>query len=83
MLRLKRKDRAIVYLLPCQEYFTASFALGDRAVQAASKSGLPDHVLKLIAGARRYAEGTAVRVDVRSRQDREVVVVLARIKLAN
>ena len=82
-LRLKRKDRAIVYLLPGQGCFTASFALGDRAVQAARKSGLPDHVLNLIAGARRYVEDTAVRVEVRSRQDQEVVAALAKIKLAN
>ena len=83
LLRLKRNDRAIVYLLPGQRYFTASFALGDRAVQAAKESGLPDHVLKLIAGARRYAQGTGVRAEVRSREDREAVVALARIKLAN
>ena len=40
-LRLKLKDRNILYLTPCQECFYVSFALGDKAVEAARESGLP------------------------------------------
>ncbi len=82
-LRLKRKDRAIVYLSPAAGCFTASFALGDRAVEAARQSGLPEAVIQTINQARRYAEGTAVRIDVQTPEDVAVVERLAVIKLQN
>ncbi len=44
-LRLKRKDRAIVYLSPAAGCFTASFALGDRAVQAARPDDKPSEAV--------------------------------------
>jgi hypothetical protein len=80
-LRLKRKDRNIVYLSPLRGFFRASFALGDKAVNAALAGGLPKPVIKLIKEAKRYAEGTAVRIDVNGVADVEVVKKLAAIKL--
>jgi hypothetical protein len=82
-LRLKRKDRTIVYLSPYRGSFLAAFALGDRAVAAAQRSALPDAVIGIIAEARRYAEGTAVRIEVRQAKDVTVVEALAAIKLAH
>jgi uncharacterized protein DUF3788 len=80
-LRLKRGDRIIVYLAPNRGSFLASFALGDRAIAASRKSRLPDKAVKIIAEARRYAEGTAVRIEVKSAADVAVVKKLAEIKL--
>jgi hypothetical protein len=60
----------------------ASFALGDKAVQAALNSRLPPPAVKIIKEAKRYAEGTAVRVEVLKAKDVEVVKTLAAIKLA-
>ena len=77
-LRLKRGARAIVYLSPGHGGFTASFALGDRAVKAARAAGVG-----AVEGARKYAEGTAVRIDVKSSRDLAVVRKLLAIKLAN
>ena len=82
-LRMKRRERNIVYLSPARGCFLASFALGDKAVEAARASGLPQRVLKLIAAAKKYAEGTAVRIEVRTPEDVEVVTKLAGIKLDN
>jgi len=82
-LRLKRGKRAIVYLSPCRGCFLASFALGDKAVQAARASGLPRKVLAIFDQARRYAEGTGIRIEVRTSKDAEIVKKLAAIKLAN
>ncbi|MBZ5507255.1 MAG: DUF3788 domain-containing protein [Acidobacteriia bacterium] len=82
-LRLKHGDRIIVYLAPCQGCFRASFALGDKAVQAARQSGLPAPVIKIINEAKRYAEGTGLRLDVKTAKDAAVVKKLARIKLEN
>lgn len=82
-LRLKRKERNIVYLSPHRGCFTASFALGDKAVQVARHSGLPPQVLKIISEAKRYAEGTAVRIEVKTSKDVAVVKKLAAVKLEN
>jgi hypothetical protein len=82
-LRLKRKERNIVYLSPHRGCFTASFALGDKALQAAREQGLPARSLKILKEAKKYAEGTAVRVTVKTAKDIEVVQKLAIAKLEN
>jgi hypothetical protein len=82
-LRLKREQRNIVYLSPCEGSFRVSFALGDKAVQAARQSKLPPRVIKIINEAKRYAEGTGVRLEVKAPKDIAAVKTLASIKLAN
>jgi hypothetical protein len=82
-LRLQHKKRNIVYLSPCRGCFRASFALGDKAVQAALQCGLPAGVIRIIGQAKRYAEGTAVRIEVKAAKDIAVVEKLAAVKLAN
>jgi hypothetical protein len=82
-LRWKRKERNIVYLSPHCGCFTASFALGDKALQAARAQGLPGPALKIIKEAKKYAEGTAVRIPVKTAADIQVVKKLAIAKLEN
>ena len=82
-LRLKRTDRIIVYLLPHQGSFQVAFVLGDKAVKVAQQSGLPAHIRKIISEARRYAEGTGVRIPVKAPDDLAAIKQLARIKLEN
>ena len=82
-LRLKFRERTIVYLLPSKGSFRASFALGDKAIAAARASKLPKKVLTIIDEARKYAEGTAVRLEVTNAKDVEAVKLLAVIKLAH
>ncbi|HET9305640.1 MAG TPA: DUF3788 family protein [Candidatus Sulfotelmatobacter sp.] len=82
-LRLQSKKRNIVYLAPGKGSFPASFALGDRAIAAARQSELPARMLKIIAEAKRYAEGTAVRMEVQKPEDVAAVKILAKIKLEN
>ena len=82
-LRVKLKERNIVYLSPHRGCFTASFALGDKAVKAARASGLPQPVMEIISRAKRYAEGTAVRIEVHGAGDLAAVKKIAEIKLAN
>jgi hypothetical protein len=82
-LRLKRKDRAIVYLTPARGCFLASFALGEKAAKAARESGVPPAVVKIIDEARRYAEGRAVRIEVRGPRDVAAVVKVAAAKIGN
>lgn len=81
--RLQLKKRNIVYLGPRIGSFVAAFVLGEKAVAAAKKSGLPADVLKMLAKAGRYAEGTAVRIEVSTLEGLEIVKALARIKVEN
>lgn len=82
-LRLKQKKRAVLYMTPCQGYFLASFALGEKAVKAAHESDLSQKVLDIIDNSTRYVEGRGVRLEVHSNQDVSEVEKLARIKMAN
>jgi hypothetical protein len=82
-LRLQRKGRNILYLAPGKGAFLASLALGDRALAAARQSKLPARVLKTLNEAKRYAEGTAVRLDVASAKDLDAVKQLAIAKTEN
>ena len=82
-LKLKRGDRTIVYLSPGKGAFLASFALGEKALSSARKSGLTPAVLKQLREAKRYAEGTAVRIEVRERDDIETVRKLVAAKIAH
>lgn len=75
--------RRILYLKPYEGYFRASFLLSDRAVAAARASSLPAEVLEQIAKARRYAEGTPVRLVIHSGEDLDPVRKLVAIKLQN
>jgi hypothetical protein len=82
-LRPSIKNRTILYLGPCEDCFRVSFVLGDKAATAARTSGLPKGLLKEISEAKRYAEGTGVRLIVRKSDDLASVRKLVAIKLAN
>jgi len=82
-LRLKREKRTICYMTPCEGYFIASFALGEKAVKAAHETDLPVSVLEVIDVAKKYAEGRGVRLEVRSAEDVGNVEKLAAVKMAN
>lgn len=82
-LRLQAKKRNIVYLGPREGWFLASFILGDKAIAAAKKSDLGSSVSRIIAESKRYPEGTAVRIEVHSESDLEVVKKVAKIKIEN
>ena len=66
-LRLKQKDRIVLYLTPQVGSFIAGIVLGDRAVAAARKLRLPAAVVEILDAAPRYAEGTGIRIPVSSR----------------
>ena len=82
-LRVKRKERTIVWLAPCPGAFRVAFILGDKAVLAAQEAKLPKRILKIINEAPKYPEGTGVRLEVKSSKDIATLKKLAAIKLAN
>ena len=82
-LRLKQKDRVILYMTPCQGYFLASMALGEKAVALAHERKLPAAVLDVIDTAKKYAEGRGVRIEVRTAKDVQHVRQLVEVKAGN
>ena len=82
-LKLKLADRVILYASPLDGCFRVSFALGEKALKAARASGLSAQTLKLLSEAKKYAEGTAVRLEVRKVDDLEQVKKLAKAKADN
>lgn len=81
-VRLRRRERILLYLIPQHGQFLVGFVLGDRAVEAARQAELPEAVLEQINSARRYAEGTGFRLTVRTPEDLQAVQRLATIKMA-
>lgn len=82
-LRLLRKKRNIIYLAPAGGGFSAALVLGDKAIAAAKNGDYPARVHELIATAKRYPEGSAIRIEVRNADDVETVKTLAKIKVEN
>jgi hypothetical protein len=80
-LRLKHGKKAIVYLTPRKGSFLASFALGQKACDAARGSGLSRQVLSLIDAAPKYVEGRGVRVPVRTMSRVGDVMKIAALKM--
>ncbi len=50
---------------------------------AARKTDLPADIIQNINESKRYAEGTAVRIDVKKPSDVEAVKILSKIKIEN
>lgn len=79
-LRLKRKGRVILYMIPRKGHFLVSFALGEKAVARAHARKLSASLLKAIDAAPRYPEGRGVRIEVRQIREVSALVDLAQIK---
>ena len=58
-------------------------ALGEKAVKAAHDAELSAEVLEMIDGATKYAEGRAIRMEIRSKKDLDAVKKLAAVKMGN
>ncbi len=82
-LQLKLKKRTILHLSPCQGYFRAALALGDRAMKAARENKFSKTVAKVLEDAPRYAEGTGVRIVVKKAGDLAAIRKLVVVKLEN
>ena len=65
-LRLIKKKRNILYMIPLHGHFQVAFVLGQKAIDSARNSKLPVRIMKLIDEAPRYPEGTGFRIDVKS-----------------
>jgi hypothetical protein len=81
LLQLRWKDKTVVNLVPCQGYFVASLALGEKACEAAEGGGLPEPLLDVIRKAPKYPEGRGVRIEVHAKKDLPSVTRLASLRM--
>lgn len=82
-LRLRHKERVILYMTPQRNSFLVSLALGERAVAATQHARFPAALVDAIASAPRYTEGRGVRVTVTSTRQVPGLVKLAEVKRQN
>ena len=80
-LQVRTKRRTVLWMSPRTKHFLASAAFGEKAVAAVKASELDDRTKTTVAGAVQYAEGRAVRIEVRTRRDQEIVRRLAEIRM--
>lgn len=80
-LRLRQKERVILYLTPQRGAFLVGLVLGERAAQSAEAGSLPPLALAALRGAPKYAEGRGIRLSVTSRATLEAVRALIAFKL--
>jgi len=82
-LKLLRGKRNLFFMFPGKGFFTVAFLFGDRAVGAVGASDLPKSLIEELKGARRYAEGRGLRLDVRNKSAAGRVLKLVDIKMHN
>jgi hypothetical protein len=82
-LRLKLKQRNILYLGPCSGCFRVSFVLSDKAMAVAKAAKFPKKIMQTLAEAPRYPEGNGVCMVVIKASDLVPIRKLAEIKLAH
>lgn len=80
-MRLKRRDRVVLYMTPQAGHFLVGVALGEKAAAAAHSARLTENVLALIDNAPRYAEGRGIRFPVTRRSDVAAAEMLAALKM--
>ncbi len=81
--RLKDKKRAIIYFLPRERFFKVALVFGEKATAQVLASGVAPAIKSLLKGAKAYAEGRGIRIEVRSRAVLADIAKLIEIKLAN
>jgi len=81
--RVKDKKRVLIYLLPRDRFFKASFVFGQKAVDTIMKSNIAESIKTELQNARVYAEGRGIRIDVKDDKVLNDIKELVTIKIAN
>jgi hypothetical protein len=81
--RIKDKKRAIIYLLPRDNYFKVAFVFGQKAMDEIMTSSISSEIKTALSEARVYAEGRGIRIDVSDAAILPDIKALIGIKLRN
>ncbi len=80
--RIKDKKRAIIYLLPRENYFKVAFVFGQKATGQIMEDSIDQEIKTKLSNAKVYAEGRGIRIDV-NESNLQDIKKLVEIKLAN
>jgi len=81
--RIKDKRRAIIYFLPRQGYFKVAFVFGQKAYDAIMLTNIAEEIKVELQGARKYAEGRGVGIDIYKDKSLKDIFQLIDIKMAH
>lgn len=81
LLIANKEEKNIIFLYPNIKCFTCVLVFGEKAVNVAEKSGLPENILDSILSAKQYKEGRSFNVEIRIPQDFEALMKLIDIKI--
>ncbi len=79
--RIKDKKRAIIYLLPRDNFFMVAFVFGAKATSEALTSEISNDIKTIIETAKVYSEGRGFRIDVKNESIIPDIKKLIEIKL--
>lgn len=80
--RISDKKRVLVYLLPRDGFFKVALVFGQKATEAVLGSEIDKGIREELAGARPYAEGRGIRIEVRDAYLLDDIQELIKIKIA-
>ena len=81
--RIKDKKRAIIYLLPRENFFKVAFVFGQKAFDEIMKSDVSTFIKADLEQAKVYAEGRGIRIDVKEENRIVDIFKLIDIKISN
>jgi len=81
--RIKDKKRAILYLLPRENYFKVAFVFGQKATDTIMSSQVSKAIKAELEAARAYAEGRGISIEVKNEEIINDIKQLVDIKLAH
>jgi hypothetical protein len=81
--RIKDKKRAIIYLLPREQYFKVAFVFGQKATEQIMRSGVSEAIKTDLQAARLYAEGRGIQIEVKNKKILKDIHELINIKISN
>ena len=81
--RIKDKKRALLYLLPRDQFFKTAFVFGPKAMDKILESDVADFIKAELAQAKSYAEGRGIRIEIKDASLVNDVQKLISIKIGN
>jgi predicted restriction endonuclease len=82
-LKVFLKKRNLFFITPREGYFNISFVFGDKAVEKVKESDIAHDIKELLHQAKKYVEGTGIKLEVKSREDLLAILILIEIKIEN
>lgn len=81
--RISDKKRVLIYLLPRDGFFKATFVFGQKATDEILKSEIGENIKNEILAAKAYAEGRGIWIDVKDTCNCDDIKKLITIKISN